>query len=375
MPDIFNRNPEDYVFRRYIDEAGQLDAHERALQQRFGIGLRHDFDALGSGAPLELQRADEWSQSIGYLTNNLLAIQSMADEILYTRNRLRHLIPINSMIPEGAETYAVRVIDYVGEGDYITHDGTDAPNATASQRIEPWFVDEGGIDAKWTLSDLRNAMFTGFALETETLDAAMRGAMNHMERVALTGDAARGYSGLTNLPTTGRNAVTSAAALATFAASTGEAMRDAINDEINSLITDSDEVFGGVITSGLTIYLPTYQFGLASSRFVGDNEEVTVMAAVKRDNPWKHHVAQYGEGMGGDVMFKSVIELNDAAGANSDRMVTTLQDQRIFEMGVAIEPRVVRIMDQGRTMCAPIEYKFGPLFVKRPKQIRYLNGI
>ena len=41
-----------------------------------------------------------------------------------------------------------------------------------------------------------------------------------------------------------------------------------------------------------------------------------------------------------------------------DRMVTTLKHPRVAEIGVSISPRVLRIMDKGRVVCAQVEVKF-----------------
>ena len=44
-------------------------------------------------------------------------------------------------------------------------------------------------------------------------------------------------------------------------------------------------------------------------------------------------------------------------------------------MGVSIMPRVMRVMNKGRHVCAPVEYKFSPLYMKRPTIVRYRDRI
>ena len=330
----------------------------------------HDFNALASGVPERFQRAEPNAQAIGFLTNNLLAIQAVPDHILYTEHRLPMLVPLNMSIPEGATEYSVRVIDYTGEGDYVDNDGSSVPNASASQRLVPHGLDYAGIDASWTIEDIRNAMFSGFPLDTESLEAAVRGAQNHMERVGLVGHAGRSYLGLSSLPVTGTGAVTliTRAANMTFDDITPEAIRDVINDTISRVIEDTDEVFSTQIMDGLCVYLPVQQYNRLSSRFVGDDEERSVMRAIMEDNPWTNRTKN-------PVTFKSMIELKDAGAGTTDRMIVTVKDMRVFEMGVPIMPRILRILDKGREICAQVEYKFGSLFVKRPSVIYYVDGI
>ena len=115
-------------------------------------------------------------------------------------------------------------------------------------------------------------------------------------------------------------------------------------------------------------FQPGSTIGLAS-RFIGDNQERSVMRAVREDNPWT-------ERTGSQVMFRSVSELDGAAATTGrDRMITAVKDDRVFEMGVSIMPRVIEVMSKGRYICAPVEYKFSPLFWKRPSVVRYRDDI
>ena len=375
MPDIFGRTEHDYTHIRMLKERGQWERHQEAQARLRPNALpRHDFRALGAGFPEALARQETNAQAVGFLTNNLLAIQSMADEILYTDHRLPEFVPFNTMIPEGAETYGVRVNDYAAEGDYITEEGTDVPNATATQRLVPHALDLAGIDAAYSVEALRNAAFGGFPLSEESIRAGLRGAQNHMEKVGLVGHAGKGYRGLTALATTGAEAVTQTTrgANMSFTDIQGEDVRDLINAEIGALIESTDEVIGRVLNMGMAVYLPVAQYNYIVSKRIGDSLETTIMRSVTMDNPFTART-------GNPVTFHSLIELKGAgaaiSGSASDRMIVTVKDTKVFEMGVSIMPRVLRIMDKGREICALIEYKFSSLFVKRPSFIRYVDGV
>ena len=93
------------------------------------------------------------------------------------------------------------------------------------------------------------------------------------------------------------------------------------------------------------------------------------MRAVKEDNPWT-------ERTGNPVMFWSVPELNNAgAGATVDRMVTACKDDRVFEMGVSIMPRVIEVMGQGKVRVCSRGVQVQPMFMKRPSVCRYRDSI
>ena len=371
MADIFGREEADYKVVQTLKKHDVWERHQQArIAQSGGVASPMNFNALQAGPPPEYHRANENAQAFGFMTDNLLAIQTMVDEILYTKHRLPDLVHLNYAIPEGAKSYSVRVMDYTGEGDFITNDGTDAPNATASETLVAHGVYLGGIDANWTVEDIRNAMFTGIPLDTESIDAATRGALNHIERVALRGDAKRGFRGLCNLPITGANKVTriDLGGGKTFDEVAGSDIRDTINDQISGLIEDTAEVFGDVITDNLCVYLPVKQYNRLSTRYIGDDEDRSVMRAILEDNAWTHRT-------GTRPMFKSVQELKGAAPSDKDRMVIACKDTRVAEVGMPIQPRVLQILNQGRVQTAQVEYKFSSLFVKRPSTIRYVDGI
>ena len=369
MPDIFGRNPEDYGSVRALQSAGLWDRHQAALSREMGVPP-HNFNALASQRGMA--RAEVNAQAVGFMTDNLLAIRTMVDEILYLVYRLPDYLTLVTNIPEGARSYGIQVRDRTGRGRYIDPDGNDAPRATSSRRLITQPLDLGGIDAYWTLDEVRGAMLAGVPLETEHLEAAVMGASEHMEAVGLLGDNERGTKGLLNqAPGTVTYTAGVAAGQANptqWSGMTAVQIRDVINGAISALISNTREIFGRTIQDGLTIYLPTTQFDLLSSKYVGDNQEWSVMRSIMEDNPWKYRT-------GNQPMFESVPELTGVGAGDSDRMVVSIKDERIAQMGVSIQPRVIKIEESKRQFCAPVEYKFSPPWILRPKQLHYYDNI
>ena len=142
-------------------------------------------------------------------------------------------------------------------------------------------------------------------------------------------------------------------------------IRDLINGRLSNVIEISKEALGRNISTGMTVYLPGMQYDLLTTRYIGDNAERTLMKFIMEDNPWTHFTN------GSPLMIERVLELADAGAAvGDDRMVIGLKHERVGEMGVSIPPRVLRIMDKGRVVCAQIEAKFSPFWAKRPDTIQ-----
>ena len=371
MADIFGREPGDYEVVRFMQDEGVWDEYQRqeAETRAYATG-HHDWDALGSwsgGVPAPYERATQDAQAVGFVTNNLLSIQTFVDEILYTRYRLPDFIAMNTNIEEGARTYGLRVLDRVGKAKRITAPGFDAPSATRAQAFTEWPLHWYGLDAEWSLDELRGAMFAGLALDTESIDAAVVGTMETMEEVGLTGGD-YGDKGLFNLPITGTGAVTYRLSTVEFSASDAIEVRTILNAELSGVISLTKETVGRDIVAGMGIYLPGEQYDGLTNSYVGDNADKTLMDAILRDNPWTHF-------SGEPLMIHRAIELSGIGAGDTDRMVVAMKNNRVAEMGVSISPRVLTVLPKGRVICAQVEAKFSPLFVKRANVIRYVDGI
>ena len=375
MPDIFGREPRDYEWVRYLQAENLWEEHQRALieQARFEVNKMvapHDFNAIGTRAQIQ-QRAIEDQSAIGFLTNNLLSIQTQIDEIMYTAYRLPEFVSLNTTIPLGSSEYGVIVRDRVGRARRVSSPGYDAPSATISQGLVSRPLHYYGLDAEWSVQELRGAQMAGRALDTDSIEAAVMGSLESMEAVAFTGDGYDGATGLVNQPTSGTSMVRTSTAAQTFAAGTAEQIRTLVTDELSKVIENSAETLGRNISTGMTVYLPGEQYDVLTSKYLGDNAERTVMRGLMEDNPWTHFTK------GSPLMIMRLLELDSARnpGATNDRMITTLKHPRICEMGISIMPRVLRIMDEGRVIKAQVESEYSELWVKRPQDIYYLNNV
>ena len=208
MADIFGRHEGQYTLRRDLREAGTLEAYEASRAQMMPFAVpRHDFDALGGGAPVQYRASGDAAAAFGFVTNNMLQVMAYIDEIMYTAYRLPRFIAINTMIDEGAQSYGYRVLQRTGMAAPIAADGTGAPSAAVAGGLVTNPLIYYGIIANWTLDEARAAMFGNFPLPTATIDAAVQGALDRLQRQTLTGGD--GALGILNQPTTGDNAVAS----------------------------------------------------------------------------------------------------------------------------------------------------------------------
>ena len=200
MSDVLGKELSDYTHLTDIREAeGEEGVKKhltlRAQSEYLDVSCHpHDFNFRGAG-----------SRGFGFTTTNLEALRSYAEEILYTQFRADMYVPMETDIPEGAETYAYEVTDETGIARFIEYGGRDAQASRIDVSKVPYNLYLGGQDAAWTRQDMRGAMMAGIPLSTKTIDSAMRACMRHIEIVALQGDPVSGGRGIVGFDTTSTN--------------------------------------------------------------------------------------------------------------------------------------------------------------------------
>ena len=371
MADIFGWRPQDYKYLRAAaaGKAAGLPDCEQIVER---VMERHDFQALQQRRRINM--AGE-PNVVGYLTDNLEAIQSQIEEVLYAEFRLDRYIPIVTDVPEGYLTYAYRVIDGRGDAGWIDNRGTGAGSTRASQRKVSYDLAVGGTYAEWTREDLRNSITAGVPLDDYVIKHATRACKDHIEIVGIEGDQSGFYpdfKGLIN-QTTGTTGDTVRLGTQgdnqTFNDLTGDAMAQLIADDVSLLIEDSAEIIGRNITDGLTIYLPISQHHKLTTTRLPDSPNLTAWDWVKQNNQWTGLTNKA-------LQLEMVKELKGAGvGSNIDRMIIGMNTREIMEMAQPIMPRVLEVINDGFSYRTPLEYKISGLNVKRPVGLRYRDKI
>lgn len=365
MANIFGKCFEDYSHLVDLRAAGgntlqrHLDGIRRTTRGELNFRV---YDDISRKFTLTIN--DDVSQAFGLQTNTLQAIMAEILEIQYTKNRLDEMLPIVTNIPQGARSYAYKVLNKYAEGAFIENNGTNAPTAQISAGLISATIGYAGIVPTWTRQDLLAAQFEGIPLDTETIDAAIDGAMRHMEKVGFLGDTQRGFEGLFN-----NSGITSTAASATFALATEDQILAMVQGGINTIIEQTAEVFGrNITTPSMTIYLPVKQFNDINTRPLGFDKNKSIMTYIKQNNAWTERTKQ-------PLQIESVIELKGIASGGADRMLIGVNDRVAMEMANPIPPRVINLIDNAYVLTAPLEYSISQLSIKHSKAFTYVDGI
>ena len=322
----------------------------------------HDF------APKRFKNdAESAASAFGLVSNNLEALTSEVEEILRERFKVPEYIPINTAIPEGAVSYALRVVNRYGRGKFINKDGSNVETSTASVSKLVFNIEYAGIQPEWTLQELRESLFTGISLSTETLEAGVQGALNHVQDVAFQGDAEIGFEGLTNhseVPL-----FTGTVPDFTDGATTADEIRQFVNDVITDLGQATEElIYEHFGFAQLKFVLPTVAYDVLSTTPLGTDANKTIMAFLRTNNPWTERTGQ-------TVVFESLTRCKDAADTGEGRAIVYPMTNRVLEMAIPIMPRIITTQQDGYVIKAPMEYSMSGVNLKRSSMMRYADGV
>jgi len=366
MPNIFGKHYSEYSHLADIEaKYGKpgLIAHLRKRNLNFN-NFEPNKGAKNLPKRASMQDAlTDFAEGVTWFSSNLSAMQPEIDEILYSSFRLPNFFPMLTNIPEGAKSYFYRVVNKFGQGEFIDNLGTSAPTATMSASTVNYDIRRGGILAQWSDEDLRNAIFGGINLETETIRAATEGCMDHIEKVGVGTTTEDWFEGLINL-----SQVPITVAPTPWSSLSGDDLLQEITAPITTIIENTFEIFGRVINTDLAIYIP---ISLVDDlqKYRATNSDRTIFELAQTNNAWTKYTNRA-------IQFKYVQELETAGGSATRRVLYGYPDEnRVWEMGMSISPRAVRTVTEKYGITVPFEYKISGLNVKRPTAMLYIDNV
>ncbi len=113
------------------------------------------------------------------------------------------LVPIETDVPEWAETVTFRMYDQVGMAKIVANYADDLPRADVKGTEKTIRVKDIGDSYGYNINELRASVALGQNLPTRKADAARRAVEIKLNQIAMVGDAGYGLYGLVNHPNIG----------------------------------------------------------------------------------------------------------------------------------------------------------------------------
>lgn len=295
---------------------------------------------------------------LAFYISQLANLESRIYEAKYTSINFEELIPVQTDVPEWADSWDYISYDAVTLGKFIGSSADDLPNVALSANKSSVPIGYAGNMYDYSLDELRKSQQTRIPIDTTKARAAFRGAQEHTQRVAYFGDAKRGMSGMFNNP----NLALSNSTLDWFdPATTG----DQIVADMNQLLTD-------VWVDSANVHLPNAmvldarRFALIATRRMGTITDRTILEYFKMNN-------LYTSITGRDLPVFSRLQLsaaqlaaNGVSNGNKDRMMAYELNDENLAMQVPIPWRSLAPQMHNLMVKIPCEYKISGVEFRYP---------
>lgn len=299
--------------------------------------------------------------ALGFVIAQASIIEPGVYRTVYPDIQYRGLIPVDTSGSEFATSVTYFSGDQYGKADWINGNADDIPKAGTTRSKFETPVYTGGIGYGFGWEEVGRAQMLGINLSTEDADAARRAAEEMVDRIALQGDASKGFTGLFN-----------AAGVTPVAAPTGG--WDATTDSqliVGTLNQALLNVFNGTNTASIadTLLLPWTKFNLIATRKMSEHSDKTIIQWYLENNLYTVQTGQ-------KLTLRGVRGLDTAGVGGTTRLVAYRNSQQVLKLHMPMPHRFLPAWQSGPLRWdIPGVMRLGGLDVRLPKEVVYLDGI
>jgi hypothetical protein len=250
--------------------------------------------------------------------------------------------------------------------DWFNHLSTDMPIADFNKTKFEQGIEMAGIGYRYTLEEL--ATLRSYRAPTSPRNALTLRASptsSFVDNVAFLGDTGKGWEGFLNNSDVDRsdaaNDGTGSSRL--WSAKTADQMIRDVNVALTGIYTGSNTV-----EMADTVLLPPEALIDLSTARLSNTSENALSYLMKYNT--------YTLTTGNALTIRSVIALASAGTAGVGRMVVYKKDPRVVKMHIPMVHRFLPIWQTGPMVFdIPGIFRLGPVEIRRPGAVRYVDGI
>lgn len=298
--------------------------------------------------------------AMGFVVSQTSSIERAVNETVYPEIQYPMLVPVDTSASPWAKTVTYYSSDMYGKADWINGNADDIPIAGSDLAKHETAIHTAGIGYGFGLEEISQAQMLGLNLQASNAMAARRAYEEMVDRVALYGDAAKGFYGLTNAP-----GVTAAAA------TTGDwstATPVQILADVNTALAGQ---YAGTLYTGLadTLLMPYSAFLHISTTPLNDNGTDTILSWLQSKNVY---TAQTGR----PLVIRAMRGLDAAGAGGTGRMVAYRRDPNVVKLHIPMPHRFLPVFQAGPIRWeVPGIFRLGGVDVRRPKEMLYVDGL
>jgi len=317
-----------------------------------------------------LLMADAPQRALAFLTSQQMRIDPVVYQTRYPDIQYPRLVPVDTTGPEWIAGVTYFSSDAVGAAKWFNGKADDVPHADVLREQFQTTVSMAAIGYDYDLQELGNAMLLGIDLNPMKANAARRASEEFIERVAITGDAGKGYYGVANHP-----AVTAGSAAAVGAESGATNSTEWADKTPEQILADVNQVLLGQFTNTMgaeiadTLLLPYGQLLAISTRTINDQSTVTILEWILQNNVLNRL-------RGGTLTISGAFGLETAGAGGTARMIAYRRSPEVLVLHMPMPFRFLPAWQQGPIRFeVPGLFRIGGVDVRRPNAMRYVDGI
>jgi hypothetical protein len=305
-------------------------------------------------------------QALSFLVQQASYIEPQVYRTQYPDLQYKSLIPVDTSANEWAKSVTFFSMDRVGGAAWFSHLATDMRMADVNKSKFEMGIEMAGIGYRYTLEELGFAqMVPGTNLGPERAEAARRAAEEFIDKVAFNGDTGKSWEGLLNNSDVTRVDATAdgTGSSRLWTAKTGDQMIRDVNDALTGIYTGSSTV-----EMADTVLVPhTALITLSTTRLTNTGENALA---------WLMKYNVYTLQTGQALTIRGVLGLEDAGQGGVGRMVAYRRDPGVLKMHMPMPYRFLPVWQTGPMVFdVPGIFRLGPVEIRRPGAVRYVDGI
>lgn len=310
---------------------------------------------------------DAQGVALSFLVRQATLIEPVVYAMRYQEIQYPTLVPVDTSAPDWIQSVTYFSMDGVGKADWFHGNANDVPKVELTREKFETGVSMAAIGYGYTLEELGTAQLYGMNLSADKATLARRIAEEKIDAVAFVGDSTKGFTGLVNAstPTATTAPADGTGSATTFVSKTPDQVLRDINGQITGTFTGT---LGAEMVD--TILLPYSVLLDLSTRRIDAVNQTTILEWVERNNIYTRLTGQ-------PLLIRGLFGYLDTAGSGgTKRMVAYRRSPEVLKMHVPMPFRFLPAFQTGPIKFdVPGIFRIGGVDIRRPKAVRYLDGI
>lgn len=302
--------------------------------------------------------------AFGFLISQTSHIEATAYARKYPDIQYPSLVPVDTSASGWARSITHFSTDKVGAAEPLAGRANDIPLADVTREKYEQTIEMFGIGYDYTIEELNQAMMVpNLNLTADKAMAARRACEERIDDTVLNGNSDFGWDGLiNNANVTKSDVVNGADGSKLWADKTGLEILKDINDALQKVYIDSNTV-----EMANTLAVPPNVWSDLLSKVL-PGTHVTVAKFIMESN-----IFTMKTGM--QLMIRELRGLENAAAGNTGRMIAYNRDIEVLKLHYPLPFRFLAPQQEMLRYVVPGIFRLGGLEIRRPKAIRYVDGI